>query len=97
MDLAVVGVAAVGTTDNGTFKGIRISLGAVASTPVRAKLSEAILEGQLISSSIIEKAADQAALESKPIDDHRASAEYRRDMVRVLTRRALEQIYAAEL
>ncbi len=97
MDLAVVGVASFGAADNGTFRNVSISLGAVAPTPVRAKLAEAVLEEQKISSSIIEKAADQAALESKPIDDHRASAEYRRDMVRVLTRRALEQIYAAEL
>ncbi len=96
MDLAVVGVAVVGVANSGIFKDVRISLGAVAPTPVRAKLAEEILRGQKIGLEIIERAAEMAAQEAKPIDEHRASAEYRRDMVKVLTGRALEQTFMAE-
>lgn len=91
MDLAIVGVAVVVVPDNGKCKDIRIALGAVAPTPLRAKKTEAVLKGQGFDENLIEKAAQAAAGEARPIDDHRASAEYRREMVKVLTRRALEQ------
>jgi CO/xanthine dehydrogenase FAD-binding subunit len=97
MDLAVTGVAVLGTCDNGVFKKVRIGLGAVAPTPIRAKKAEEILRGQEITADNIEKAAEAAAQEARPIDDHRASADYRREMVKVLTRRALEQISASRL
>jgi CO/xanthine dehydrogenase FAD-binding subunit len=91
MDLAMVGVAALVIPDDGKCKDIRIALGAVAPTPLRAKKAEAVIRGQKPDSKLIEKAATIAAGEARPIDDHRASAEYRREMVRVLTRRAIEQ------
>jgi CO/xanthine dehydrogenase FAD-binding subunit len=96
MDLAVVGVAVTGVPDKGIFNDFRISLGAVAPRPFRAKLAENVLRGQKIGKEIIERSAETAAKEAQPISDHRASAEYRRDMVKVLTRRALEQICAVE-
>ena len=91
MDLAIVGVAAVVVAQNGVCKDIRLALGAVAPTPLRAKKAEAILKGQKLNDNLIEKAAKATAAEAKPIDDHRASAEYRRDMVEVLVRRAIKQ------
>jgi carbon-monoxide dehydrogenase medium subunit len=91
MDLAIVGVAAVVTAQDGVCKDIRIALGAVAPTPVRAKKAEAILNRQKFDDNLIEKAARTAAGEARPIDDHRASAEYRRDMVEVLVKRAIKQ------
>ncbi len=91
MDLAMVGVAVLVIPDNGKCKDIRIALGAVAPTPLRAKKAEAVLKRQSFDDNLIEKAAQAAAGEAKPIDDHRASAEYRREMVKVLTRRAIEQ------
>jgi len=91
MDLAIVGVAAVVTAQDGVCKDIRLALGAVAPTPLRAKKAEAVLKGQKFDDKLIEKAAKTAAGEAKPIDDHRASAEYRRDMVEVLVRRAIKQ------
>jgi carbon-monoxide dehydrogenase medium subunit len=91
MDLAIVGVAVVVIAENGLCNDIRIALGAVAPTPIRAKRAEGILKGQRFNEQVIEKAAQTAAEESKPIDDHRASAEYRREMVKVLTRRAINQ------
>jgi CO/xanthine dehydrogenase FAD-binding subunit len=91
MDLATVGVAVVVIPEDGICRNIRIALGAVAPTPIRAKKAEAILKSQKLDDKLIEKAARTAAGESKPIDDHRASAEYRRDMVEVLVKRAIKQ------
>jgi len=91
MDLAIVGVAVVVIPEDGVCKDIRIALGAVAPTPTRARRAEGILKGQRFSEKLIEKAAQAAADQSQPIDDHRASAEYRRDMVKVLTKRAIKQ------
>ncbi len=92
MDLAVVGVAVLAVVDSNLSKDIRIALGAVAPVPFRAKQAEALINGQKISPEIILLAAEMAAEEAQPIDDHRASAEYRRDMVKVLTARALKQV-----
>ncbi len=93
MDLAVVGVAASGTCDNGICREIRIGLGAVAPTPIRAVGAEAVLAGRNITAELIEKAAQSAMNECSPRkDSHRASPEYRRDMVYVMTRRAINQV-----
>lgn len=91
MDLAVVGVAVVVIPEDGICKYIRIGLGAVAPTPMRAKRAEGILRGQRFGEEVIERAAQTASEESRPIDDHRASAEYRREMVKLLTSRAIHQ------
>ena len=91
MDLAVVGVAAVVRKDNGAFGDIRIGLGAVAPTPMRATKAEARLKGETLSDKVVAEAAKIAAQESEPIDDHRASAMYRRMMVEVLVKRAIQQ------
>ncbi len=90
MDLAIVGVAVV-VAGNGTCDDIRIALGAVAPTPVRARRAEDSIRGQKWSGEAIEKAARIAAEESRPISDHRASAEYRSEMVKTLTKRAINQ------
>ena len=91
MDLAVVGVAAIVASENGLFKDVRIGLGAVAPTPIRANKAEEVLKGQPTNDDMIIKAAQLASEESKPIDDHRASAQYRRMMVEVLVKRAINQ------
>jgi aerobic carbon-monoxide dehydrogenase medium subunit len=91
MDLAVVGVGAMVVKEDGVFKGVKIGLGAVAPTPMRARKAEGVLIGSKVSDGVIERAAKAASEESKPIDDHRASAEYRRIMVEVLVRRAIRQ------
>ncbi len=93
MDLAVVGVAAVGSTENGMCKDIKIALAAVAPTAIRATSAEGTLHGRKISHGLIDEAARAAADNCSPrADSHRASPEYRRDMVYVLTRRALREI-----
>jgi carbon-monoxide dehydrogenase medium subunit len=95
MELATVGVAVSLTRDNDTCREIRIVLGAVAPTPIRARRAEAVLRGKKLDERTIETAADTAMSESRPVSNVRGSADYRREMVRVLTRRAIEQ--AADL
>lgn len=92
MDLAVVGVAVALAEDHGICQGIRIGLGAVAPTPLRARRAEAELQGARLSPERIERAAKTSAEECQPIDDHRASAFYRRTMVGVLVERAIRQL-----
>ncbi len=94
MDLAIVGVAVIGSSENGICKDVKIALGAVAPTPIRAPMAEVILKGQRITSSLIDEAARNAITQCSPIDDHRASQEYRCDMIFAMTRRALNQVFA---
>ena len=91
MDLATIGIAAALTLENGLCRFVGIALGAVAPTPRRAREAEAVLEGHEPVPALLEHAAQVAASESSPIGDVRGSAAYRREMVRVLTRRALAQ------
>lgn len=87
--LAVVGVAAAVTVQDGTITDARIVLGAVAPVPLRAKQAEATLRGKQVTDELIEEAAAAAAADSRPISDLRGSDEYRRELVRVFTKRAL--------
>ncbi|GMV46332.1 MAG: carbon monoxide dehydrogenase [Pseudomonadota bacterium] len=92
MELATVGVAAHATLDaDGRLADVAIVLAAVAPTPLRAHAAEALLRGRLPDAQALAAAAEQAGDEARPIGDVRASAAYRRDMVRVLTARALQQ------
>ena len=91
MDLAVVGVGAVVAVKDGVFEDIRIGLGAVAPTPMRARQAEEKLRGKKVGEATIAEAGRRAAETSSPIDDHRGSAEYRRLMVDVLVKRAINQ------
>lgn len=91
MDLAYAGVAvvyALASTER-KCQGVRIVLGAVAPTPMRARRAEAALEGQALSEALAEKIGAIAAEEAKPISDVRSSADYRRAMVGAMTKRAL--------
>jgi carbon-monoxide dehydrogenase medium subunit len=58
-------------------------------TPIKAKQAEAFLLGKKLDDASIQQAAELAASESQPMDDVRGSADYKRDLVRVLTARAL--------
>jgi len=95
MELATVGVAVTLTLDGDRCRDVRIVLAAVAPTPLRAHAAEALLRDQPIEPGVLAAAAAAAAAESKPIGDVRGSADYRREMVGVLTRRALEQALEA--
>jgi aerobic carbon-monoxide dehydrogenase medium subunit len=91
MDIAVVCGAAMLQLSNGSCGNARIALGAVGPIPLRATRAEAALQGQMLTDQVIEEASRLASEEARPIDDVRSTAEYRREMVRVLTRRGLRQ------
>ena len=90
MEIAVVGAAAAVAVDGrGKCKWARIAITAVAPTCLRAHAAEQMLAGQRLTADVIDEAAKAAAAVAKPIDDVRASAEYRREMVAVIVGRAL--------
>lgn len=90
--IAKINVAATVTVANdGTCKDARIALGAVAPCVIRAGRAEAILKGEKLDQETIARAAEAAAEEATPITDLRSTAEYRKEMVAVLTRRAIKE------
>jgi len=89
LDIAVVGVASQLALANGRCSKARIALAAVAPVPVRATAAEQALEGQAVTPDLIKRAADLAVDAARPISDQRGSADFRRHLVRVLTRRTL--------
>ena len=93
--ITVTGVAVAVELDDEICSRARIALGAVAPTVMRATSAESFLTGKPFTPELISGAAEQAADESNPIDDLRASAEYRRHSVNVLTRRLLTRVAEA--
>jgi carbon-monoxide dehydrogenase medium subunit len=89
LDIAVVGVASQVTVRDGTCVKARIALAAIAPVPLRASAAEARLEGETISPALIDEAADLAVAATSCISDQRGSADFRRHLTRVLTRRTL--------
>lgn len=94
--LALVNVGASFWVDweKNTFLAPRIALGAVAPKVIRASQAEAYLEGRTITTETMAEAGRVAVGDAKPISDFRASAEYRRHLIAVLTKRALEGAWA---
>lgn len=89
-DFATAGVAVQLTLDDsGTVKRAGIGLTNVGMTPIKAKQAEDFLTGKNLDEATIQKAGELAAADSQPMDDIRGSADYKRDLVRVLTTRAL--------
>jgi len=88
--LAVVGVAVAVKMKGAVCEDARIVMGAVAPTPLRAKKAEEMLKGKQVTDELIKEVAAMASTECKPITDHRGSAEYRRHLVGVFTKRALK-------
>jgi carbon-monoxide dehydrogenase medium subunit len=94
MDLAFVGVAVLIELDEGDrISKARVALGAVAPTPVRAPSVEKQLEGRMLSFEAARESGELAAQSCVPISDLRASAEYRREMVRELCQQGLLAAY----
>ncbi len=95
MDISAVGVASVvSLAADGTCASVRIALGAVAPTPLRAYGAEGRLVSQMPDAANIAEAARLSAQACNPIADVRSGAEYRREMVRVLAERTLRHASA---
>lgn len=90
VDLAIVNVAVAVRVKKNKFEGVKIALGGVAPTPMRALKSEEKLKGAVCTDENIESAAQVASDETRPISDVRASAEYRSEIAKVLVKRAIK-------
>lgn len=90
-DFATAAVAVQLTVDGDTCTSARIGLTNVSPTPMRAAGAEAALTGQTLSEEAIRAAGSAAAAECDPSPDLRGSVEYKRDLVRVITMRAIRQ------
>ena len=89
MDIAIAGVALALRLDGRRVAEARLALGAVAPTPLRVPAAEAALVEGGLRPAAVERAAELAMAAARPIGDVRATAEYRREMVGALVRRAL--------
>jgi carbon-monoxide dehydrogenase medium subunit len=90
-DFATVGVALTLSRRNGSCEDVRLALNSVAATIVRAKQAEAALRGRQITAAMLDEMGEIAATEVDPIDDNRGSSEYKRELVKVLVRRAAHE------
>jgi carbon-monoxide dehydrogenase medium subunit len=93
MEIAMIGVAALITLENGnsTCKEARLAYATAAPTPIRSKEAEKVLTGKKLVREIIELAAETASKEASPRTSWRTTEEYRRDLIRVLTGRAIQK------
>jgi carbon-monoxide dehydrogenase medium subunit len=96
MDLAVASVAALIRTDGNRCLKARIAAGSVAPTPLRLFEVETFLEGATLSRELLTEAQELATKGVSPITDVRSSADYRRHIVGVLVKRALEKLLSNE-
>ena len=94
LEISTVSVGIGGNLENGKFSNVRVAMGAVAPTPLRAKTTETTLENKTLDGETIQAAVESASKDATPIDDIRASAWYRNHLVRVFTEEVLT--YVAE-
>ncbi len=93
LDISTISIALVARRGaDRRLHGVRLALGAVAPTPIRATSAEALLEGTAPDAASIAAAADAAVAAARPIDDVRASAWYRRELLRNMVQRMLEDV-----
>ena len=90
-DFAMSAALAVYRLDGGKITDVRIGVGGAEPSPRRIAEAEAALNGQAPGDKVFRAAAEAAANAIDPMEDHQTTAEYRRDLVRAVVRRALEQ------
>lgn len=91
MDIAVAGAGVSVKLADGVFEDGRVALASVAPTPLLVRQAGAALRGQPVGRQAVARAAAAARAAARPITDMRGTAEYRRNLCEVLTRRALER------
>ncbi|WP_407277878.1 xanthine dehydrogenase family protein subunit M [Aromatoleum evansii] len=92
LDISTISIGIAGIKRDGALTEARIAYGAVAATPVRGRSAEAAIEGRRLDDDTIETAANAARDEVSPIDDVRASAWYRKELIHNMTRRMLDHV-----
>jgi CO/xanthine dehydrogenase FAD-binding subunit len=92
LDISAVSLGFKAELNGGTLSNVRVAFGAVGPTPARGAETEALLEGSRLTPALIAKAAETAMAEIKPIDDVRATAWYRRELVHNLLRKVLNDV-----
>jgi CO/xanthine dehydrogenase FAD-binding subunit len=92
LDIAIVSLGIAGTRRNGALESARVAFGAVAPIPLRGRKTEAAIEQQPLTDEVITGAVETALEEISPISDVRASAWYRKRLIRVLTERLLRDV-----
>jgi CO/xanthine dehydrogenase FAD-binding subunit len=95
LDISAISIGLAAVRADGVLSNVRVAFGAVAPTPLRAPRTEAVLEGRRLDRAAIDAAAEAAHDEVRPIDDVRASAWYRRELIRNMTRRMLDDVAQA--
>ena len=95
LDISAISIGIAGVRDGACLRNVRVAFGAVAPTPVRAPKTEAALEGRPLDAETIATAAAVARDEVHPIDDVRASAWYRKELIHNMTRRMLDHVAQA--
>ncbi|MBI5898285.1 MAG: xanthine dehydrogenase family protein subunit M [Rhodocyclales bacterium] len=95
LDISTISIGIAGDIKDGVISNVRVAFGAVAPTPLRATATESALEGRHLDAATIEAAAVAARDEVNPIDDVRATAWYRREMIHNMTKRVLENVAQA--
>jgi carbon-monoxide dehydrogenase medium subunit len=78
--------------EEGRCRNLRVGIGAATETPQRLFEVEAQVQGEYLTNEIIQSVAEAYAQELEPLEDQRGSAWYRREMIRVFVRRALEEV-----
>ena len=92
LEISTVSVAIGARVTGGRLVDVRVAMGSVAPTPLRARQVEAALEGKPLAAASIAEAVAAAAQDAKPIDDVRASAWYRGHLVRVFVEEVLNDL-----
>jgi len=95
LDIAAIAIGIGGVRAGRTLTGARVAFGAVAPVPMRARKTEDTLEGTALDAAAIARIAAVARDEVRPIDDVRASAWYRRELVFNMTKRMLDDVAQA--
>ncbi|MEJ7686472.1 MAG: xanthine dehydrogenase family protein subunit M [Variovorax sp.] len=86
-------VALLARRSGATCHHIRIAVGASTPIPLRLRRAEAFLKGRDVTVDLADEMADIVAADIEPISDQRGAADYRRDMVRVIARRSLLELF----
>jgi CO/xanthine dehydrogenase FAD-binding subunit len=92
LEISTVSMGVAGILKDGVLHGVRVAIGSVAPTPLRATQTEAVLEGRPLNDEVIEQVVETVTHEVSPIDDVRASAWYRKHLTGVYIRRALTHV-----